>query len=304
MSPAWRPLVFALACLGALLAAGCGRSEHVTIALATQAPLAQQQDASEARSTATPSPAARASASPTAAPAASPSPSPASSGCDEATVRRVVRPSIVQVANERPDGQTTTGTGFAIGGGRILTNEHVVHGAARLSVVLPDGQRLSTRPLRADEGRDLALLDMPGGALPSLAFGSAAALTSGARLYTLGFPIAAGPIREPLLTGGSLLATPQINGLTFLQTTIPAGVGNSGGPIVTACGEVVGVVSSGAPDSSGVMYGVALSAVQAFLGGAPPLTLDSIATTPRPVASPSPTPSPTSRPPTPTSTPR
>ena len=166
------------------------------------------------------------------------------------------------------------GTGYAVPpSGQLITNEHVVNGAVQLSVVLSDGRQLPAQVLRADEGRDLALLYVPGATLPPVRFSQGPAPTVGERIFAAGFPQYAAPTLEPTLTGGTLIRTDVINGATFLRTDVPAGVGNSGGPLLTACGEVVGTVSSGTSQPAGITFGVALQEVLAFLAGAPPLHL-------------------------------
>ena len=231
--------------------------------------------------------------SPIAALATSPTPA----GCTAETARSRVRPSLVQVINERGGGRVSTGTGYAVAAGdRIVTNEHVINGAVQLTVVLPDGRRMPARVLRADEGRDLALLDVPGAALPAVRFRAGTLPTAGQRLFALGFPQSAAPTGEPTLTSGTLVAVVVVGGATFLQTDVPASIGNSGGPLLTPCGEVVGTVSSGMSGAPGVTFASARGEVEALLAGAPPLRLGAAtpapAGTPGPVATSTPTPAP------------
>ncbi len=198
----------------------------------------------------------------------------------------------------RGDGAVTSGSGYAVGsGGQLITNEHVVHGAAQVAVILPDGRRVSAHVVRTDEGRDLALLSVSGAALPPVRFASPPALMVGQHLFALGFPQAAAPSLEPTLTSGSLMRSVVISGATFLQTDVPASIGNSGGPLLTMCGEVAGTVSSGAPQASGITFAVASQEVQAFLAGVPPLRPGGPLPTPAPTTSPAAmnTPSPTPR---------
>jgi S1-C subfamily serine protease len=184
-----------------------------------------------------------------------------------------VRSSVVRVVNERSGGRYSVGSAYAVASGDLLiTNEHVVNGAVGLSVVLVDGRQLPARVLRADEGRDLALLHVPGVTLTPVRFSQGPAPAPGQPVLAVGFPQSAAPTLEPTLTSGRITMNVVSNGATFYQTNVPAGVGNSGGPLLTPCGEVIGTVSSGTPQSGGVTFGIGRQEVEAFLAGAPPLT--------------------------------
>jgi S1-C subfamily serine protease len=280
----------AFACLvAAFTFLACGDPERVQIASLTATPAGQVVARSAPSSppatvsaAGTTPPSAVPSSPAVRPPTAAPSPSPGASrttaaapaGCTPESVLRQVRPSLVRVVNDRGQGRFSVGTGYAVApNGQLITNEHVVNGAVQLSVVLADGRQLPAQVLRADEGRDLALLDVPGATFPPVRFSREPGPTAGERIFAAGFPQSAAPTLEPTLTGGTLIRTDVISGATFLRTEVPAGVGNSGGPLLTACGEVIGTVSSGAAQSAGITFAVALQEIEAFLAGAPPLRL-------------------------------
>lgn len=142
--------------------------------------------------------------------------------------------------------QVSTGTGFLIADGRVMTNQHVIAGCNRVILRTPAGAWLaSTGYLRADADIDLAVLNVPGLVGPPLAFRTGPAVRRGEGVVAYGFPLAGLLSSDPKLTRG------EVNGLRGIgdnpnQYQISAEVqpGNSGGPLVDMQGHIVGVVVS------------------------------------------------------------
>jgi len=140
----------------------------------------------------------------------------------------------------------STGTGFLVADGRVMTNHHVVDNCNRIILRTPTGHWLAAvPPARMDAALDVAVLAVPGLVGPSVAFRTAPALRRGEGVVAYGFPLAGLLSSDPKLTRG------EINGLRGLgdnpnQYQISAEVqpGNSGGPLVDMQGNVVGVVVS------------------------------------------------------------
>ncbi len=145
-------------------------------------------------------------------------------------------------AQERP---TSSGSGFVVGVGRAVTNHHVIDGCQRVSVRTPQGQVLAARVLAGDARRDLALLGFEGNAGPALRFRESPAVQRGEMVVTYGFPLSGVLSSGPSLTTGdvSALAGLRDNPLHY-QISAPVQPGNSGGPLLDAQGNVVGVVVS------------------------------------------------------------
>jgi serine protease Do len=155
---------------------------------------------------------------------------------------------------------TGFGSGFVVdAAGLVLTNEHVVRGADRVQVTLPDGREFVAEVVGTDEVTDLALLriSLPRGAqpLPVAPLGDSHDLLIGEWVIALGNPL--GNLlanTEPTVTVGVVSGTgrnisPAGSGergfyLDMIQTDASINPGNSGGPLVNALGEVVGVNSS------------------------------------------------------------
>ena len=143
-----------------------------------------------------------------------------------------------------PDGRASaTGSGFIVGDGRILTNNHVVEGCKSLAARNGAGQRVTAKLVGTDARRDLAVLAVPAGFGPPLVFRDSPAVRIGEPVVTYGFPLTGVLSSGPTLTTGdvSALAGLRDNPLHF-TISAPVQPGNSGGPLMDAQGHVVGVV--------------------------------------------------------------
>ena len=193
--------------------------------------------------TPTPTPEPTPTPTPTDTPAPTPEPTPTNTPAPTPTppaslsVADVVdkaRSSVVRVVTG--DG---SGTGFVIDdSGYILTNQHVVEGQTRVTVVLHGGAQISARVVSADAARDIALLkvdNIPG--LAPLAFASAA--REGEDVIALGFPL--GLHESMTVTRGIVSAIRTFSGVKHLQTDAAINPGNSGGPLLNDRGEIVGM---------------------------------------------------------------
>ena len=147
------------------------------------------------------------------------------------------------------------GSGFITrADGVVITNAHVVVGATRISVALPDGTTFPARLLGADTLNDLAVLKIEGRDLPVVRLGNSSDLVVGEWAIAIGNPfgfmlgnsepsVTAGVISG---TGRNLAVRAEGSGIyvDMIQTDASINPGNSGGPLVNAIGEVIGVNSS------------------------------------------------------------
>ncbi|MGH7466425.1 MAG: trypsin-like peptidase domain-containing protein [Longimicrobiales bacterium] len=149
------------------------------------------------------------------------------------------------------------GSGFIIrADGLVLTNEHVVRGAAEIVVTLPDGRDFAAQVAGVDEVSDLALLRLRDARdLPVAPLGNSQGLIIGEWAIAIGNPFGfALSNAEPTVTAGVISGVGRNiipNGsdteglyLDMIQTDASINPGNSGGPLVNALGEVIGVNSS------------------------------------------------------------
>src|SRR5262245_2153858 len=151
------------------------------------------------------------------------------------------------------------GSGVIFGSdGSILTNAHVVAGAARVTVTLPDGRSMPAGVLGAEPERDLAVLRVGAGGWPGAEL-SAAPLRVGQLVvaignpYGLDFTVTAGVVSA---LGRSLPLDRHTKLGQLIQTDTSINPGNSGGPLVDVQGRVVGITTAILPFAQGLGFAV------------------------------------------------
>ena len=167
------------------------------------------------------------------------------------------------------------GSGVIINGrdGYILTNEHVVSDAVDIEVTLQDGRAFSGAALvGADEISDLAVLKIDAKGLPEAILGDSDALKIGEWAIAIGNPFG-GQLRDlkPTVTVGVVSADNRSVALNdrsyynLIQTDASVNPGNSGGPLVNAGGEVIGIntfIFSGSGGSHGVNFAISINSAK------------------------------------------
>jgi serine protease Do len=142
-------------------------------------------------------------------------------------------------------GTDALGSGFVIReDGLIVTNRRVIAGARRVRVRVGDGRELEATIVGSDAVTDIALLKVAGGPLLPLRLGSSQHIAVGDAVIAIGNPYGLGQsVSAGIISarGRVLEDDPYID---FLQTDAAINRGNSGGPLVTVNGEVVGVTSA------------------------------------------------------------
>ena len=167
----------------------------------------------------------------------------------------------------------STGTGVIVSsGGEILTNAHVVEGATEIRVRLAgETEPREARLLASDPGNDLALLRMSGDDFDAAVFADPDSVRIGDEVVAIGFAL--GLDGDPSVTLGIVSALDRTIGTDgafldgLIQTDAAISSGNSGGPLVNARGEVVGINTAVARDtatSAATNVGFAISAGEAL----------------------------------------
>jgi serine protease Do len=136
--------------------------------------------------------------------------------------------------------------------GHILTNAHVVDSADSVRVVLHDGREFTAKVVGVDRPSDLAVVEIKATGLPSLQLADSGAPRVGDVVLAVGNPLGIGET----VTMGILSAKGRTTGTgdsyeDFLQTDAPINHGNSGGALVTANGDLIGITSQIVSPSGG-----------------------------------------------------
>jgi len=170
----------------------------------------------------------------------------------------------IGVTKSHQSSQLSAGTGSGLvfaSDGLILTNSHVVAGAASVGVTMADGQRSTARVLGKDPHTDIAVLrtDNPLSA-PSLSFVDSKTVMPGQLAIALGNPLGF----EHTVTAGVVSAIGRsLRAVTgrliddVIQTDAALNPGNSGGPLVDAKGRVIGINTAVIRGAQGICFSVA-----------------------------------------------
>ena len=192
---------------------------------------------------------------------------------NDAAKRRRTRPDPLDVPdpgtprNDRDTPRRGAGTGFIIDAdGSILTNNHVIEGAARILVKLSDGRSLRARVLGADPDTDIAVIKVDGQArLPVAPIGDSSALRMGEWVCAIGNPLG----YEHTVTVGVIshlgrkLFDASLD--NYIQTDAAINLGNSGGPLINARGEVIGINAAVSSRASNIGFAVPINGATAVL---------------------------------------
>ena len=129
--------------------------------------------------------------------------------------------------------------------GYIVTNNHVVDGATKLRVKLNDGRVFDAKVIGKDPTTDIALIKIEADGLPTLKFGSSDALRLGEWVLAIGSPF---DLQSTITAGIVSAKARQLDVIpnefrieSFIQTDAAVNPGNSGGALVNARGELVGI---------------------------------------------------------------
>ncbi len=149
-----------------------------------------------------------------------------------------------------PRTQSGAGSGWIIDkNGIIVTNNHVVEGAKKVTVELADGRTFQANPdnIYRDPLTDLAIIKIDATDLPAASLGSSAQLRVGDWVVAIGNPLGQGLRAKEGTVSGLKVSLPLDQGQSLydlIETSAAINPGNSGGPLVNMKGEVVGITSA------------------------------------------------------------
>ena len=170
--------------------------------------------------------------------------------------------------------KVTQGSGFVYqynGQYIIITNNHVVESAGGIKVIFDDGSSYSAIAIAKDASKDLAILkseDAPAGIYRSLTFADSSTVQVGDAVVAIGSPYGlSGTMTNGIISALDRTITvdedTSISGV--MQTSAPINSGNSGGPLLTLDGKVVGITTAIVRNSDGLGFAIPSNTILDFI---------------------------------------
>ena len=178
-----------------------------------------------------------------------------------AEIAAVASPSVVEISTETVSThsffsqfiQEGAGSGVILSeDGTIVTNNHVVEGASRITVRTKDGTEYEATLVGADSKTDVAVLKIDATGLTPAVLGDSDSLIVGEYVMAIGNPLGqlGGTVTDGIISALSRDVTINGETMTLLQTNAAINPGNSGGGLFNEKGELVGIVNAKSSDTS------------------------------------------------------
>ena len=163
--------------------------------------------------------------------------------------------------------ETIVGSGVIIDkDGQVLTNAHVVDGAASLTITLDSGSKVPARIVGLDTVLDVALIRVETSTpLPAARLGDSMSIKVGDEVVAIGNPIGLDQTMTRGIVSGLNRVLPGVSDEAMIQTDAPINPGNSGGPLVDRCGQVIGINTLISEDAQSIGFAVPINAAKGVL---------------------------------------
>ncbi len=179
-------------------------------------------------------------------------------------VKATVDSVVLIVISDESGKPIAEGSGFiASSDGKIVTNHHVIEGAHSAVVKVNNGAFLPVDGVVADDGDlDIAILKVSGKNLPPLQLADSKDLAAGDHVVAIGSPLGLeNSVSDGIISG----FRKDASGRSWVQTTAPTSHGNSGGPLLTMNGKVIGVVTMKATEGENLNFAVPSQSISTLL---------------------------------------
>jgi S1-C subfamily serine protease len=174
---------------------------------------------------------------------------------------RAVTPAVVTI--ETAD---TTGTGFFVATGLVLTNKHVVNAKGPIRVRFPNGTSSPAYVTSSATDADLALvrIENPSAGQVTLTLGSTTGVQVGSEVLAIGSALG---LLQSTVTRGIVSAVRSIGVLRYVQTDAAINPGNSGGPLLDKYGRVIGITTAKVAPAESLGFALAIDHAKRLIQG-------------------------------------
>ena len=157
--------------------------------------------------------------------------------------------------------KSAVGSGFAVDENTIITNAHVVEDFKEVTIRLYNNKSMTGRVVKKDKDRDLALIKVDENIVP-LKINNEENIAAGTEVYAIGAPK---DIPYTMTKGIVSAKNRKIGHYNYIQIDASINSGNSGGPLVTENGEVIGINTMKMTDAEGIGFAIGTSYINNFI---------------------------------------